>query len=367
MKEATEQQIQFALNNIEGAIKYILDAEKKHPNRIDVVRDSMSEGVNQNVFAQKAVLSSFRTPMPTINTIDTPSQSAFGQPTFGTPSQPFAPGSKPNPFAPSRAIINQPSFGAPSQPGRGGAFGQPSALGQKLSPFYSAPSGDAFVSFANAGSAFGEHSKPGPNVFAAPSQPATVNIFTSSPIPFGAPPPVPKNPFANPSTNSNPFTSNLGNLDATKSNSPFPSTAALASNPFRAEPSATNPTNVNPFGKPAHDASPSYQPAISGETTHHPPLNSYATAGPNGRLETFKGRRVVYKDGQPGFEGRNRTWQKIWFPTGPPTINKDTEMEDGAYDDETKRAYVNLQQTGIFQNDVMPMVPPKQEWCLWDF
>jgi len=81
----------------------------------------------------------------------------------------------------------------------------------------------------------------------------------------------------------------------------------------------------------------------------------------------FKGNRVIYKDGQPGFEDRNHTWQKIWFPEGAPIMNKDTEMEDALYDDKTKEAYMHLRRTGTFPDDVMPMLPPKREWCLWDF
>jgi nucleoporin NUP42 len=96
-------------------------------------------------------------------------------------------------------------------------------------------------------------------------------------------------------------------------------------------------------------------------------LNSYSKTGPDGRLTMFKGRRVVYRNGEPGFERGDRTWEKIWFPQGPPPFNKDTEMKDSAYDDQTKAAYMYVQQTGTFEGDIMPLLPPKREWCLWDF
>ena len=81
----------------------------------------------------------------------------------------------------------------------------------------------------------------------------------------------------------------------------------------------------------------------------------------------FKGKRVVYRDGEPGFERRDRSWEKIWFPQGAPQLNGDTEMEDAAYDEQTKAAYMHVRQTGTFEGNLMPMLPPKRDWCLWDF
>ena len=359
MRQESEQQIQFALNNMPGAIQYILDAEKKHPNRIDIVQNSMSERNHQNLSAQKETPA---TPMSA--TFGAPSQpmSAFGAPSMGAPNgafgQPSTLGSKPNPFA-TQPALRLPSFGAPSQSGGSGAFSQPSALGQKPNPF-SAPSGGAFSSVANSGNAFAQTPQPASNPFAQPpSQPSNPFAQNFQPAPFGAPSPVPKNPFAATPTpqppTRNPFT-------AEPKIDPFTSAAADS---FKPAPNGA--ASINPFGEPAPAAAPSFQPAAPGAPSQHPPLSSYATSGPGGRLATFKGRRVIYKDGQPGYEGPDRTWQKIWFPNGAPPINKDSEMEDAMYDDQSKAGYVTVQQTGTFPGNVMPMVPPKQEWCLWDF
>jgi nucleoporin NUP42 len=99
----------------------------------------------------------------------------------------------------------------------------------------------------------------------------------------------------------------------------------------------------------------------------HPPLESYSTRDATGRLNMFKGKRVVYKEGQAGVQNRDGSWSKIWFPEGAPAYYKDTEMEDSAYDESTKEAYVKMRQAGSFQGGVMPLVPPKREWCLWNF
>lgn len=418
--QASEQQIQVALNNVDGAIDYILHAKDKHPNRIDIVQQSMSGAQqNTNAFARGTNTNSFQATNPASNAFGAPSQpatsSAFGAPTTGAMSgafgQPSALGSKPNPFAaPARSAFGTPAFGAPSQPGAGGAFGQPSALGQKPNPF-ATPSSGGFSSFANTGSAFGQPSQPATssafgapsqpatsnpfgapsqpapsNPFAAPSQPAANSLGRTSSTPFGAPSPTPKNPFATPSTQApaaNPFGGSAPKPNpfataptaaANPFGNPQPSSPA-ASNPFGGLSNGPSPANTNPFGNPApttasnshSGASQSYQPVTSGNTTQHPPLDSYATFGPNRRLATFKGKRVIYKDGEPGFQRADKTWEKIWFPEGPPPFNKDTEMEDSAYDDETKAAYMHVRQTGTFKDGVMPMIPPKREWCLWDF
>jgi nucleoporin NUP42 len=420
--QASEQQIQVALSNIDGAIAYILEAKDKHPNRIDIVQQSMSgTQQNNNAFARGTNSNSFQAANTTSNAFGVPNQqpttSAFGAPSqpattsaFGAPStgstsgafgQPSALGSRPNPFAaPAQSAFGKPAFGASSQPGAGGAFGQPSALGQKSNAF-GAPSGGGFSAFANAGTTFGLPSQPATtsafgqpsqnkssNAFGAPSQPAPSNPFGApsaaanpfsgaSSTPFGAPSPASKNPFGVPSSQApaaNPFGGS-----APKAN-PFASAPVAAANPFGNPqpnpPAASNPfgrqpngpiADASPFGNPVSNSAPSYQPITTGNSTQHPQLESYVTFGPNGTLATFKGKRVVYKNGLPGFVREDKTWERIWFPEGPPQLNKDTEMEDSAYDEETKAAYMYVRQHGKFKDGVMPLLPPKREWVLWDF
>ncbi|TVY81949.1 Nucleoporin [Lachnellula suecica] len=345
-----------------------------------------------------------------------PSGGAFGQPTalgtqpsaFGAPSQPASGGA----FGQPSQLGGGGAFGRPSQLGAaGGVFGQPASLGQKTSAF-GAPSSNStfggtsnttpapFSGFATTANPFSQNTPATTGAFAAPSQPTTSAPFggpsppaqanpfgtpsgqTSNPFagasaaPFGAPSPAPNNPFAAPSpapnnpfgassqpTNQNPFGG------ARLQNPPVPaSSAPNAPNPFNSP--QPNPPISNPFGNAAAAQNPGIsQLGINGNTaaTPHPPISSYSSKDQNGRLTMFKGRRVVYQNGVPGVQNNDRTWSKIWFPEGAPLPYKDTEMEDSAYDDGTKAAYGQMRQTGSFTNGVMPMLPPKREWCTWDF
>jgi nucleoporin NUP42 len=97
----------------------------------------------------------------------------------------------------------------------------------------------------------------------------------------------------------------------------------------------------------------------------------------SGRLRTWHGKPVVYRDEIPGTErtgawknGRQEMiWERIWFPTGPPRENLDTEMIDkSVYEDpELKETYMAARETGSFPGGIMPLIPPKREWCEWDF
>jgi nucleoporin NUP42 len=81
----------------------------------------------------------------------------------------------------------------------------------------------------------------------------------------------------------------------------------------------------------------------------------------------FKGKPVVYKDNEAGIQNRDGTWEKIWFPDGPPAYYGATELDDNAYTEDIKQAYLHARETGSFKDGVMPLLPPKREWCLWDF
>jgi len=466
--QAAEQQIRTALNDVDGAINYIIKAENEHPNRIDIVRESQatSTGSQRGVFShaegsnslappyQPAATPAFGAPTQpgtfgqqpggnfgqssTLgqrpNPFGAPS-GAFGQPTGGGGAfgQPSALGQKPNPFG-----TPAPAFGSTMQLGGGGAFGQPSALGQKPSPF-GAPPG----AFGQPSGAFGQPStlgqKPNPfggqpvapvpfgaappatqtNPFGAPSgqsqnpfgaqnSSAQPIPFGASSAPFGAPSPAPKNPFAAASqTTSNPFGGTpisqpnpFGTTPATAPSNPFGSpqptsqqalnpfgnlqtTSQLATNPFGQQPTpqqAANPffqdtlnapqplsASATPFGAlPSQPSQPSTN-GFSAIGTEHPPVSSYSTSDASGHLLTFKGKRVVYKDSEPGTQSFDGTWQKIWFPDGPPPYNKWAEVEPEKYTEEVKTAYQNARRNGVFDGGVIPLVPPKQAWCQWDF
>lgn len=368
------------------------------------------------------------TPLNPLGATNQPAAPAFGAPNqpmsaFGRPSQLAGPISG----APSGGAFGQPTFGQSSQAGTASAFGQPSQLGGaggfgkasqlggggslwgKPNPF-GTPSGGTssvaaapFSGFVSAPNAFSQAPAPAAGGFGAPSQPTTSAPFgaPSQPAPFGAPSqPAQGSPFGQPSGALNPLT----NASAAPFGAPSP-----AKNPFATNPQSTNtntfgtipaPQNVfgnnssasnapnlfnttqpnpptsSPFGNPAVNTSnPNsipprpIQPVVNGTSgaTVHPPLNGYSTKDQNGRLMTFKGKRVTYQNGVPGVQNMDQSWSKICFPEGPPPFYKDTEMDDSAYDESTKAVYMQMGQTGAFPGGVMPLLPPKREWCTWDF
>ncbi|KAK1673253.1 hypothetical protein BDP55DRAFT_614424 [Colletotrichum godetiae] len=355
--------------------------------------------------------------------------SAFGQPSAlggGTSAfgQASALGQKPNPFGAPAA------FGQASQLGGGGsAFGQASALGQKPNPFGGATSGASpFASAGGSGnspSPFGQASQntASPSPFGQPAQTTTQNAN-----PFGAPAQAKPSPFGQPAQPAT--TSAFGQPAQPASSNPFgqPSQAQPAtSNPFGSKPDAqpsafgqpaanaqpaqptqpasgfgqpaqlgqkTNPfgqTNASPFSQPAggigaggsapnpfggqtaapatpaaqQAAAPGNGPYPPGSSRQHPPVSSYSSKDMNGRLSNWKGKPVTYQNNLPGIRAFNGAWSRIWFPDGPPNYYKDTELPDELYDDKSKQQWQAFTQTGRFEG-LMPELPPKREFCLWD-
>jgi nucleoporin NUP42 len=390
-----------ALSNVDGAMDFIYKAENEHPNRNDICQASTN--------APGSTGTSSGNPFGANNQAPAQAASGFGQPSVL--------GAKPNPFgAPQQA------FGQPSMLGSAGTFGQPSALGQKPNPFGPQPGGAALaqgtVNTSGPFSAFATKSNP----FGTPTQPAVANPFSQSaaptenpfaqsgarPNPFGQPTSqsqsspfastVTSTPFGVPSSAAqrNPF-GNISQsvqgslsgpgLNQAPSPNPFgqPKPASPAPNPFAQSASTSSP---NPFGqRPSSSAgsqsnpfAPSSQPAqakVNGTASQgpygpnaqfqHPPLESYVSKDSNQRLRMFKGKPVVYKENEPGIQNRDGTWEKIWFPDGPPAYYGATELNSDAYTEDTKQAYLHVRETGYFKDGVMPLLPPKREWCLWDF
>ncbi|KAI2607835.1 hypothetical protein GGR54DRAFT_633254 [Hypoxylon sp. NC1633] len=422
--QQAQQQTQTTLNNIEGAIQFILAAENSHPNRIDICKQSDSQGSTSGIFARDAATgpqAGFGNPLvsnPFSSPPQQPPQNPFSNSTssFGQPS---ALGQRPNPFtsAPAVASSHQPSaigapkpmFGQASQMGAGApAFGQPSSLGQKTNPFSSntGPSGPSGFGQVTQ-SSFGQPSALGqrPSPFAASPASAKTSPFsqqaTSAAGPFGnpavtnpfsqatnpladqamdtsAPTPAANNPFGPPSTT--PFTA--------AGNNPFgaqqsPGFGAAASNPFAQ--SQTQPQlqtqQDQKQATPAAKANP-YGP---NSKKQHPSLESYIIKAMNGRITSFNGQPVMYKwkvddryensmpNGYankdppvPGVPNADGTWRKILFPDGPPSYNKDTEPDPVMYDGKVKAAYEAMTATGRFEGH-MPEVPPMREDCVWNF
>jgi nucleoporin NUP42 len=93
----------------------------------------------------------------------------------------------------------------------------------------------------------------------------------------------------------------------------------------------------------------------------------------------FKGRAVTYQL-PPGLGNEKKTpvpmvrqpdgsLAKVWFPDGPPVYNPDTEARDqSVYEKpEVVDSWRTFMAQGRFADGVMPEVPPRREWCTWDF
>lgn len=408
---SAEQQIRTALDDVEGAIRYLNNEAKEHPNRFDICE---ARGIDLNgsrpsgsAFGQStAPKSSFGVPA-----------TSFGQPTgasgFGQPS---ALGSRPSPFGQQAIAAGQSStFGQPAQLGRPTTnFGQPtSTFGQPSLP---AP---AFGKPSNPTSAFSQSVPPkstyGQPSFGQPSAPSTFgqNSLTSA---FGTPMTLgskQQSAFGQPSTlqqsafNQQPagFTQTSAFGKPSASANPF----GQASQPARTSAlGQTSPAPTNPFGQPVANQAfrqPSATGTASGHASVQPasaptqgltqpsngsgnppgplvsntlsqPINTLAarskmqvpaTRDAQGKLKTWNGGPVTYVNNEPCTKGEDGAWGKICFPDGSPTLTKAEELAEVAYDESTKENYMFMRMHGVFKDGMMPSLPPRREWCNWDF
>ncbi|KAK4204531.1 hypothetical protein QBC40DRAFT_272513 [Triangularia verruculosa] len=341
--------------------------------------------------------------------------SAFGQPAapsaFG---QPAALGASTNPFGkPAGGAFGQPSalggtskvFGQAATPAFGqsgfgqttqapSAFGQPAALGATQSPFAAAAANTTQQNAGPFGQAQQQAQKPSP--FGQPAAPSA--------NPFGQPAANPS-PFGAPQSAAAPTASPFGQAQqpAQSTPSPFGPPAAPATNPFgqpaqaAATPSpfgqpATTTAAPSPFGQTAAAPAPSpfvgataaatqptpqqgQGPYGPGATRTHPPLSSYASKNPDGTLRMFKGKPVMYEvvksQGEkpvPVIKNFDGTVMKIWNPNGAPNYTTETEAEPEKYNDpKVQHQWAMFVETGRFEGGVMPEVPPKREFCVWNF
>ena len=388
---SAQQQIQTALNDLEGAIKYMINGENEHPNRIDVCQgkgaastQTQGQGPFQqatSAFGQSTSNPGFGKPSSLGQPQSTTSQvPAFGQPTqFGRPS----------------SNISQPasSFGSSTALGR--PFGQSvnptSAFGQPTTTASSFGQPSALTAFGQ-GSPFGQQSV-APSVPGLPSSlgsnQQTVSGFQKSTNVFGQPSaPAQTGSFGQPSKGfANPFGQQL----APSTSSPFGQSTSVVANPF-AKPAAVQapgpfsqpsnssstsgqqpPQSSNVFGQPSNaPGKGSSQPAI---TAINPVANlqprtqsqtAHATFAGD-RLKTWKGKTVTYVENVPFTKAQNGELEKIHFPNGRPSLTKSPELPDDVYDEATKENYKFMMDHGSFKDGIMPNLPPKREWCKWDF
>lgn len=163
-----EQQIQTALGDIDGAIKYIINGENDHPNRIDICNTKVLPPAS----AQPHALSAPVIPQPQVPSSTFGQSPAFGQlaalgrPTtsFGQPSLTFGQSSAP------AQVFGQPNAFQQAKPSiKPSTTSQPSPLGQSLAPPQAHP--------------FGQTSVPSEmGVFGRPTTPIPFTQSTTAPI-----------------------------------------------------------------------------------------------------------------------------------------------------------------------------------------
>ncbi|KAG8529378.1 uncharacterized protein KY384_006014 [Bacidia gigantensis] len=343
-----EMQMKAALDDVEGALKYLIDSENQHPNRIDICK---AKGIispqNQHQSVPSQTASSF-------------GQSSNRSPAFGQPSAPTA-------------------FGRQSA----STFGQPSAplsnIGGSAASAFGQPSFGQTSTFSRPTTSFGPSATaPGQTTNSAPTfgQPSVSNAA-------GFPQPAPStnmqqaNPFQPASTSfqSSPF----GQSQAPSSNGTFGGAAtnqAATGNPFAAK--ASNNIETLPQTSIA-SSSPINQTSIAQQSISNDPRRvgtSTNIAKPTstvnverdgqGKVRRWNGKAVTYVDSEPCYRGNDGNWQRLWFPDGAPTFVNVIDPADEVYDGLTKEIYASLKTRGDFQNGAMPLLPPKREWCDWN-
>ncbi|UNI17492.1 hypothetical protein JDV02_003832 [Purpureocillium takamizusanense] len=283
-----QQQIDTALRDVEGAARFIVERESQHPNRHDVCR----EGTQGAPFGEFEVAKRAR------QTGAAPAQanpfstgagnapSAFGapsQPAAGAFGQPSALGQKPNPFGtPAFGQPAQPAsaFGQPSQPAA--AFGQPSQPSSSSSPFGQAAQGGGpppFGQAAQPASAFGQPTtlgaKPNPfgtPAFGQPAQPSTQGSAFGQAGQLGQKP----NPFgSNANTNAAPAASPFANMGAGAGDN------AATTSPFGAQGSGPANAAPNPFSSAAPTQNTTSPFAQAGGQAGASPFGQAATPAAN--------------------------------------------------------------------------------------
>ncbi|ROV91890.1 hypothetical protein VMCG_09191 [Cytospora schulzeri] len=242
-----QQKIQTALGNLDGAINFVMQSQNTHPNRHDICQQNSIPSTGEFAVGKRPISLASNQP-PNAFSSPAPSGGAFGQPSaLGQNANPFSTGGGSafgQPSAPAQSSpFGQPSalgsggssFGQPSALGGGGAFGRPSALGQSPSPF-------------GQPSALGQNSSPGFG------QASALGQKTSA---FGSPAfgqPAQPGGFGQPSqlgAKANPFSAG----GSTASASPFGTPAAASTSPFGAVGAANN--TASPFGQSTQQATPS--------------------------------------------------------------------------------------------------------------
>ncbi|KAI9723613.1 MAG: hypothetical protein M1812_000913 [Candelaria pacifica] len=411
-----QQQHRSALNDLEGAIDFLIAGANSHPNRLDVCAASRKANTSTVQTQQSFTQSNATSGWPAITNGSAPpfgQQNVLsGQPSAPAPAPGFGQPSQLNPQFANGASASS-SFGKPSQLGANPGFGQASQLGQKPNPFgppsqpggstaFSRPSQpnpiaqvSPFAQHAIATGGFGEQGLTKTiGGISQPSQPTNSGGFgpTAGPVSNGGfrqPLQPTEKPFGQPAqstaTNSfsrvQPNTAAFANPQSAQSTQPNPffSPPPLSAHPTLdsgdgsvSTPYGTAGVNLgnwpkdstnNPVPFPLQVANP-YDTITS---LSHPDIRQYSIRDPRNFMLAWKGRPVTYVDKVPCFKrADDGTLERIWFPDGPPAYNKGTELPMEEYDEVTKDAYLFMRDNASFKDGLMPMMPPRREWSKWD-
>ncbi|KAF3479952.1 CCCH zinc finger domain-containing protein [Arthroderma uncinatum] len=340
---ATEAQIKNIVSNLDAAIKYVIDGENQHPNRLDIVNGKSA-----------AVASALTQQSPFSQPPQGPVQpSPFGAPSASQPSAGLG-SAFGKPAMLGQQQPQRPAFGTPS-------FGQPSGIGQTPA-LGSSPFGQAVTQTQPQQNPFGQQAA---SPFAQAAQ--TTNPFGQPQSQAAAP--VQSSPFAQlqtaaqsqPAFGGNPFGSGAPLAQQQAAPTPFgqpslkapsssiqPQVNPLASSGSMPQVKKANP-NLNPF------------PKVAGQTVHDPMTK---------KLTMWKGLPVQYIENEPCYQHPDdpQSYVHIFFPDGPPKPDtfKYSVAAPEEYTPAVEEAYRYAHEHGAFKDGLLPSAPPKSEWSRYD-
>ncbi|KAK7529803.1 uncharacterized protein J3D65DRAFT_641254 [Phyllosticta citribraziliensis] len=342
--EQSNQQVQSILNDLPGAIKFVLDGDNMHPNRNDICDQTSSQ--TSNTFSRGGSAASGR-PIPTgPAAFGANKPSGFGQPSFGAPAggqqqqqQQQSAFGRPSSFsqpnqggafgAPSSLGANssaaggafgKPAFGQPANPGQNHPQTQPAAFGQPSQPgAFGQPAGGAFgkpafgQAFQPGGGAFGQPSQPGgAAAFGQPSQPGGAAAFGQPSQPgsaaFGQPSQPGGGVFGKPAATPGFGQPAFGQPAAPQNSGGFPPaqpTGGAFGNPQAQQQQQQQQPTPSPFGQPAQA-----QPSNPFQQQQQQQQQPTTTGGGGGGLNAF---------GQPAATNNSTTQQQQ--PNGTTTTS----------------------------------------------
>ena len=232
------------------------------------------------------------------------------------------------------------------------AFGQPSALGRADNPF-------AKNNTSN-------------TVFGKPSQPGLGqdSAFGYLQNPFARPRDAPQSSFGNTafpaSTITSSETPNAMEFSPTKSNgfgqgSSSDRGSGSSSNPF-ARPGSVAP--LQPFS-----SSNSLSAGFASTPATKKATEASSQSGQKdalGHLTSWRGNRISYVEDKPCFKRADGNWERVWFPEAP-KLDLNEDIPYTMYTEALEEKYRHMQQHGSFPGGLIPEMPPKKEWCHWNF